>query len=805
MGKKVLIVGGVAGGASAAARLRRLDEEAEIVVFERGDYISYANCGLPYYIGGVIRERKKLLVQTPETMKARFNIDIRTQNEVTKIDRAHKRVHVKDLRTGKEYTETYDKLILSPGARPVKPGFPGIDLPSIFTLRDIPDTDRIKEFIEARKPHTAVVVGGGFIGLEMAENLHERGVKVSIVEMAPQVMDALDPEMASIVHNHLRDKGIRLYLGDGVKGFYKSGNESDTDDADAGIVHGTIVELCSGRRIETDLVILAIGVKPDITLAKDAGLKIGDRGGIAVNEYLETSDPDIYAVGDAIEVTDFTTGRTMPVPLAGPANKQARIAADNICGKRRKYTGTQGTAIVKVFDLTVATTGSNEKTLKKLGRPCTGSIIHPLSHAGYYPGSIPMSVKIVFSPDGQLLGAQVIGREGVDKRIDVLATAIRFHGTVYDLQELELAYAPPYSSAKDPVNMAGFVAGNILDGDVSIISYNELGSLDRDNTILLDVREPFECQLGMIEGAINIPLDQLRGRLHELPRDKDIVVYCQVGLRAYLACRILIQHGFTRVKNLTGGWRTYSAVIQDLKAQTQETPGGGPCGDRQEGAGRQEGKSRQEGPSCVAPDTGNSFGALGSGHSGAASPEVVKLDACGLQCPGPIMQTYNAMKDLADGDILEVHASDPGFVNDIGAWCSRTGNTLLGVDQGPREFVARILKGRATPGAGAMPGRETGAGTEGAPAASGDAGDAGGVHERQDKTIIVFSGDLDKAIASFVIANGAAAMGRKVTMFFTFWGLNILRKTRPVPVAKGFMERMFGAMMPRGSTRLGLS
>ncbi|NPV80672.1 MAG: FAD-dependent oxidoreductase [Firmicutes bacterium] len=587
MARKVLIVGGVAGGASAAARLRRIDEEAEIIVFEKGGYISYANCGLPYYIGGVIKDRKKLLVQTPETMKARFNIDIRTQNEVTGIDRAQKRVRVKDHKTGREYYEAYDKLVLSPGARPIKPGFPGIDLPTIFTLRDIPDTDRIKDFIDSRKPGTAVVVGGGFIGLEAAENLYNQGIEVSIVEMAPQVMLSLDPEMAAIVHNYLRDKDVKLYLGDGVKGFYiknddygngsGNGNEDREKDGDgdgdggagtrAAVNNKTIVELCSGRRIETDMVILAIGVRPDVTLAKDAGLEIGERGGIAVNEYLETSDPDIYAIGDAIEVTDFTTGRRIPIPLAGPANKQGRIVADNICGRKQKYAGTQGTAIVKVFDLVVATTGGNEKTLRELGRPCISSIIHPASHAGYYPGGVPISLKIVFAPDGLLLGAQAVGRDGVDKRIDVLATAIRFGKSVFDLQELELAYAPPYSSAKDPVNMAGYVAGNILNGDVDIIHCNEIEGLDRDRTLLLDVREPFECQMGVIEGSVNIPLDQLRGRLQELPRDKDIVVYCQVGLRAYLACRILMQHGFKHVKNLSGGWRTYQAVMRDREAK----------------------------------------------------------------------------------------------------------------------------------------------------------------------------------------------------------------------------------------------
>ena len=800
MARKVLIVGGVAGGASAAARLRRLDEQAEIIIFERGEYISYANCGLPYYIGGIIKERKNLLVQTPETMKARFNIDIRTQNEVVKIDRRKKQVLVRDLKSGKEYSETYDTLILSPGARPIRPKFPGIELPNIFTLRDIPDTDHLKEFIDLRRPQAAVVVGGGFIGLEMAEGIHARGVAVSIVEMAPQVMDPLDPEMAAIVHNHLREKGVNLFLGDGVEGFYQDDRSTKpadragangvpgASDADAGIVHKTIVRLCSGRQLETDMVILAIGVRPDVSLARDAGLAIGERGGIVVNEYLQTSDPDIYAIGDAIEAIDFVTGRRMPIPLAGPANKQGRIAADNICGRRQKYSGTQGTAIVKVFDLTVATTGSNEKTLRKLNQPCASIIIHPASHASYYPGSIPMSLKVVFSPDGKLLGAQAVGREGVDKRIDVLATAIRFGKSVFDLQELELAYAPPYSSAKDPVNMAGYVAGNVVNGDVEVASWDAIASIDREKTVLLDVREPFECQMGVIEGSINIPLGQLRGRLQEIPRGKDIVVYCQVGLRAYIACRILMQHGFENVKNLSGGGRTYSAVMKDQKARKEQWADRKLlCDDAYENAG-DRGSCKTEDDSDRAGDGPHSAsgGADASGRGDGGIPQsgkIVTIDACGLACPGPIMQTYTAMKELSNGDILEVHATDPGFLNDIDAWCKQTGNRLIATSENPRGFVVRIQKGHGD----ARPRAEISAA------------------EKNDKTIIVFSGDLDKAIASFVIANGAAAMGRKVTMFFTFWGLNILRKEKGAPVAKGFMDRMFGLMMPRGSKRLGLS
>ncbi|MCP2240654.1 CoA-disulfide reductase [Thermoanaerobacterium thermosaccharolyticum] len=445
---KVVIVGGVAGGASAAARLRRLDENAEIILFEKGEYISYANCGLPYYIGEVIKEREKLIVQTPEAMSKRFNIDIRTLSEVTKIIPSEKTVIVHDIQNNKTYKETYDKLILSPGAEPIKPPMPGIDGKNIFTLRNIPDTYRIKDFVDYNKPKKAVVVGGGFIGLEVAENLKEVGLDVTVVELADHVMAPLDYEMASIAHQHLKDKGVKLILKDGVKEFQHKDNS-------------TTVVLNSGKTIDTDMVVLGIGVRPDIKLAKDAGLAIGDRGGIKVNEYLQTSNPDIYAVGDAIEVKDYINGSNTLIPLAGPANKQGRIAADNICGRNSKYDGTQGTSVAKIFDLTVAATGNNETILKRVGIDYNKVIIHPNSHASYYPDALPMTIKLIFKKeDGKILGAQIVGFDGVDKRIDVIATAIRANMTVYDLEELELSYAPPYSSAKDPVNMAGFAASN---------------------------------------------------------------------------------------------------------------------------------------------------------------------------------------------------------------------------------------------------------------------------------------------------------------------------------------------------------
>ena len=556
MGKKVLIVGGVAGGASAAARLRRVDEKAEIIIFEKGQYISFANCGLPYYIGGAIRERKNLLVQTAQAMKARFNIDVRELSEVIKIDRQRKIVEVKTLRDGRTYEESYDVLVLSPGAAPVKPPIPGIDGPNIYTLRDIPDTDSIKGFLDEKKPQSAVVVGGGFIGLEMAENLHAAGLKIDIVEALDQVMAPLDYEMAAIVHNHIRSKGCGLYLKDGVKAF-----EPEADK--------TAVVLQSGKRISADMIILSIGVKPNNMLAKAAGLEIGVTGGIKVNEYLQTSDPDIYALGDAIEVTDYVSGNPVLIPLAGPANKQGRIVANNIAGRKETYKGTQGTAIAKVFDIAAASTGINEKTLKKLGKEIRKDYIttttHSASHAGYYPGGSTMTIKTIYTPEGRVLGAQIVGFDGVDKRIDYIAIAVRHRMTVHDLQEFELAYAPPFSSAKDPVNMAGYVGSNILSGDVKAVYWDEAMNADMSRTFLLDAREPSEYEQGHIPNAVNIPLGQIRSRLSEIPRNREIIVNCQVGLRSYIGVRMLMQNGFENVKNLSGGYKTYKAVEDDMK------------------------------------------------------------------------------------------------------------------------------------------------------------------------------------------------------------------------------------------------
>lgn len=551
MAKKVVIVGGVAGGASAAARLRRNDETAEIVLFERGSYISFANCGLPYYIGGAIDKRSALLVQTPEAMKARFNLDIRIDSDVVAINREAKTVGVKNVKTGESYEEAYDVLVLSPGSLPLRPPIPGIDSPNVYSLWNIPDTDAVKAHVMERQPKEAVVIGGGFIGLEMAENLYDLGIKVTVVEMANQVMAPIDYEMAAQVHNHMRQKGVDLLLGDGVKAFEDQNGK-------------TIVKLQSGTEIPADMVMLSIGIRPQSELAKAAGLAINERGGIVTDDYLLTSDPSIYAIGDAIEVVDFIGGFKTMIPLAGPANKQGRICADNIAGRKLRYKGTQGTAIAKVFDLAVASTGMNEKTLKRLGKErgkdYQVSITHSKSHAGYYPGSTMMAVKLIFTLEGKVLGAQIVGADGVDKRIDVIATALRYGGTIADLTELELAYAPPFSSAKDPVNMAAYVAENILLDKTGVAQHEEAHNFDPAKTQLIDVRDLGEWERGHIEGAIHIPVNALRDRLSEVDGTKEIMVYCAIGLRGYIAARILKQNGFENVRNVSGGYTTYAQV-----------------------------------------------------------------------------------------------------------------------------------------------------------------------------------------------------------------------------------------------------
>jgi len=551
--KRLLIVGGVAGGASAAARARRLDERAEIIVFERGPHVSFANCGLPYFVGGEISDKSSLLVQTPAGLRSRFNLDVRCHHEVLAIDRAARVVTVRDLVAGRDYTETYDALLLSPGAAPLRPPIPGLERPGHFTLRNVPDLERIVAWLEDLPNGRAVVVGGGYIGLEMAEQLRRRGLAVTLVEALPQVLTALDPEMAAWLHQELRAHGVTLHLGDAVAAF-----EPPTGAEPA---RASIVRLNSGRRVPADVVILALGVRPETGLARRAGLEIGKLGGIRVNERMQTSDPHIWAVGDAVEVRDRVTGDWALIPLAGPANRQGRIAADNICGRDARYPGTWGTAILRVFGLTAGCTGANEKALRRAGLRYEALHLHPGSHAGYYPGATPIALKILFAPDtGRLLGAQAVGPDGVDKRLDVLATALQAGLTAHDLAELELAYAPPFGSAKDPVNLAGMAAQNVLAGDVQLAQWHEVATLDRQRTLVLDVRSEAERDKGFIPGSRHIPLHELRGRLGELPPDREIIVSCQSGQRSYFAARLLVQHGF-RVRNLSGSYRTWQTAV----------------------------------------------------------------------------------------------------------------------------------------------------------------------------------------------------------------------------------------------------
>lgn len=739
---KYLIIGGVAGGATTAARLRRNDEKSSIVMLERGEYISYANCGLPYYIGGEIKERNNLFVQTPETFGKRFNIDVRNFSEAIAIHPDKKVVKVKNLQTGEIYEEPYDKLVLSPGAEPVKPPLPGINDEAIFTMRNVPDTDKIMKYIEEKKPRHAVVVGAGFIGLEMAENLHARGLKVTIVEMAEQVMTPLDYSMAALVHQHLKTKDVEFYLNTAVSSFSKK------DDR-------ILITLNTTRTIETDLVILSIGVRPDTKLAKDAGLKIGETNGIEVNKYLQTSDEHIYAVGDAIEFTNPIIGRKMITYLAGPANKQGRLAADNIVqGNKKEYKGAINTAIAKVFDLTVASAGMPGKMLDKFDVPHIDSITHATSHAGYYPGAQPMTIKISFSPtDGKLLGAQVVGYKGVDKRIDLFSEAIRRGATVHDLAEMEHAYAPPYSSAKDPVNIAGMVAENILDGTTKIVWWRDLCSDD----FLLDIRTREEYSLGTIGEAINIPLDELRDHLDELPKDKRIVVFCGVGLRAHVAYRILVQSGFDNVANLSGGLITYENASQ--KQSNEDIFERDYIGIDDMIYRKQE----------VAPEPVFTF-------------DAINVDACGLQCPGPILKLKEEMDKAEEGQQLTITASDPGFYRDVQSWAKMTGNKVIDVQQSGANIVATLQKSTKDK-------------TTTQVAASSNEG----------TTLICFSDDMDKALATFVIANGAAASGKKVSIFFTFWGLNVIKKQDKPSVKKDFFGRMFGWMLPSSSLKLGLS
>ena len=739
---KYVIVGGVAGGATAAARIRRNTEKADIILFERGDYISYANCGLPYYIGNVITERERLFVQTPEAFGKRFRVDVRTRSEVTEVNLQKKTVTVRTS-DGDTYVEAYDKLLLSPGASPVRPPLPGIGSEGIFTLRNVNDTDRIKTYMQQHAVKRAVIVGGGFIGLEMAENLHHAGAEVAVVEMADQVMGPVDYSMAALVHEHLLQKGVKLYLKQAVESFEPGRS-------------GITVRFQSGISLDADLVLLSIGVRPETSLAQKAGLKIGEARGIWVDEYLQTSDASVYAVGDAIEYPHPITGKPWLNYLAGPANRQARIVADNmVFGNKVKYEGAVGTSIAKVFDQTVASTGLAAKRLKQMNVPYLSATIHSASHAGYYPGSSQTDIKIVFSPtDGRLYGAQIVGYEGVDKRIDAYALVIKHHGTVYDLMEVEHAYAPPFSSAKDPVAVSGYVAGNILCGKMTPLYWRELRDADLTKVTLVDVRTADEYALGHIDGALNIPLDDLRERIGEIPSDRPVYVYCGVGLRGYLASNILKENGYGDVRNLIGGIKTYKAATAEVKL-----PGTGES---------EEDKARC---ACNAPATD------GSEHS-----KMICVDACGMQCPGPVLKLKKEMEKLLPGQRLEITATDAGFSRDAESWCRMTGNRIVEVSSHAGKY--KVVVEKATSCAAEAVRQEP---------------------EGKGKTFILFSDDLDKTLATFVLANGAAATGQKVTVFFTFWGLNAIKKVAKPSVKKDAFGKMFGWMMPSDSSKLGLS
>ena len=735
---KTVIVGGVAAGASCAARLRRLKPDEEIIMLERGSYISYANCGLPYHVSDVIASRDALLVTKKEVMKSRFAVDVRTESEVVSIDRANKRVHIVE-KNGNAYDEAYDNLVIATGSSPLRPRIPGIESPLVRTLWTVPDTDEIRTMVQDENTKSAVVVGGGFIGLEMAENLHEAGLAVTLVEAADQVMAPLDYEMALLLNENICENRVNLILNDGVSRFVEEENR-------------IVTELVSGKRVEADLVILAIGVRPNSAIAQSAGLEINARGGIVVDDHMRTNDPSIYAAGDVIEVEDFITKDRTMVPLAGPANKQGRIVADNLAGIDSRYAGTQGSSVAKVFDLTAAATGANEKSLNRKGlqrdRDYRTVILTQNSHAGYYPGALPLVLKLIFSMDGsRIYGAQIVGRDGVDKRIDTLGVAIRMGAGVRDLTELELAYAPPYSSAKDPVNMAGYVAENVLNGYVTFAQWDEPDT-DKD-AILLDVREEAEVMAYAIPNAKNIPMSVLRERIGELDKQRKYIIFCAIGVRAYNSARILAHHGFEHVKVYPAGARLYRSTHagsdENLKPQVLKK-------------------------GCVQP---------------VQTPaKTVTVNCSGLQCPGPIMEVFRNMKELNAGECLEVTASDPGFAKDIVSWCERTGNQLISNEKRGTAYVATIQK------VDAQVAESTKVENAVLP---------------QGKTMVVFAGDLDKVLASFVIANGALAMGRPVTMFFTFWGLNALRKQKSPKLKKSLIEKMFGMMLPKGSRKLKLS
>ena len=713
---RVVIVGGGACGASAAARIRRLDESAEIIVLEKTGETSIANCGLPYYVSGVIDEREKILVSSPQKFKELFNIDVRIFSEVVDINAELKSVK---LASGEDIS--YDKLVLAQGASPFIPQFGNMPVDKIFAVRTLFDADKIKDYIKENNSKKAVVIGGGFIGIEMAENLVEMGLETTLVEMQKQILAPLDWEIAAFAQNEMRDRGIELILGDGVEKFQ--------DDK---------IILSSSREIEFDIVIMAIGVRPELELAKKAGIEINR--GIIVNENMQTSNPDIYAGGDSVEVEDFISQENTLIPLAGPANRQGRIIADNICGMKSSYKKSQGTSVLKVFDLTVAVVGNNEKQLMKRGESYWKTFVFSRDHAGYYPNSTQICYKLLFTNEGKILGAQAVGLDGVEKRIDVISSVMRNNGTVQELLDSELCYAPPYSSAKDGVNILGMNADNILKGFVKPAYYEDL-----EGAYLIDVRPREIFEVSTIGSAKNIPVTELRERIDEVPKEGKVILFCNTGYNSYVASRILIQKGFNNVYSLAGGISLYKELKKD-----------------------KDGAVKKEKVYSLAKAKEN----LSTNH--------IKVDACGLQCPGPIMKVASKIIEVNDGDILEVTSTDRGFKSDIDAWCESTGNTLLDLSVENKVIKALIQKGNLKSAENKI------------------------IQTGNAQTIVVFSNDLDKALAAMIIANGAKAAGKDVTLFFTFWGLNILRRPDK-NVKKGLIDKMFGLMMPKGADKLTLS
>lgn len=723
--KKILIVGGVAGGATTATRLRRLSEDYEIIVFEKGDYVSFANCGLPYHLGGSIPNRESLILQTPESLKTRFNLDIRIKSEVTQIFPNEKKIKIKN--ETKEYFENYDYLVLSPGAKPIIPNIEGINNKNIFTLRNIADMDRIKSKLSENIKSIAVI-GGGFIGIECAENMKNLGIDTTLVEANSQILSNFDKEMANILENEIRDKGVNLILNDGVTRFETLDNSIN-------------VFLKSNTCVTVDAVILAIGVTPDTNFLHNSGIALGEKGHILVNSKLKTNYEDIYALGDSILVENYVTRETSFIPLAGPANRQGRIVADNIFGKNKDYIGSLGTSIIKVFDFSGATTGINEKLAKTLNLDYEKIYLHPNNHATYYPNASQISIKVLYEKNSkEILGAQAIGIDGVDKFIDTIATTLKFNGTIDDLAELELAYAPPYLSAKSPANMVGFIGQNIEENLFTQIFVDELENFNPEHHFLIDVREEVECINNVLKNSINIPLTKLRNSLNSIPKDKEIWVYCAVGLRGYLACRFLSQNGYN-VKNIAGGIKTSSLIFNN---------------------------------STKVENSKNS--------TLSNSSNIEYIDLSGLSCPGPLVTIKEKIETLKNGECLKVKVSDSGFYNDIKSWCKVTNNTLLDIKKDNNSTFATIQKSSI----------------------SANKNENIIINENSESvTIVVFSGDLDKAIASFIIANGALALGKKVTMFFTFWGLSIIKKR--TLSKNNILEKMFSFMLPKNSLSLPVS